>query len=70
MTYNRVREVYDQRWNKVIEEVIQIDSSPLYIFDPVYFSSTVSANLTVPEGPAAGIAFAGMADQDGQEEHK
>ena len=55
MTYNRVKDVYDQKWNKVLEAVIQKESNP--------------PNLTVPEGPAKRIAFAGMADQEGQGEH-
>ena len=29
-----------------------------------------SANLTVPEGPAEGMVFVGMADQEEQGEHK
>ena len=53
-----------------MEAVIQNEDNPLYIANPVYFPSTESANLTVPEGPAEGIAFAGMADKEGQGEHK
>ena len=30
-TYNRVKEVYDQGWNKVMEAVIQNEANPLYI---------------------------------------
>ena len=45
------------------------ESNPLYIVGPIYFPSTGRANLTTLEGSAEGIAFVGMADQEGQEEH-
>ena len=50
--------------------VIQNEFYPLYIVDPIYFPSIESANLTTPEGTAEEIAFGGMADQEGHEEHK
>ena len=37
-----------------METVIQSEANPLYIVDPVYFSSTENANLTVLEGLAEG----------------
>ena len=66
LTYNRVKQVYHQGWNKNMETVIKNEANPLYIVVPVYFPFTENANLTEPEGPAEGIAFAGMADQEGQ----
>ena len=62
--------MYDEKWNKIMEAVIQNESNPLYIVDPVYFPAVESANVTVQEGPAEGIAFVGMADQEGEGEHK
>ena len=64
MTFNRKKVVYDDKWNKIMEAVIQNEANPLYIVDPVYFPATESANATVPEGSVGGIAFAGMADQE------
>ena len=69
MTYNRVKTVYDQKWNTIMEAIVQNESNPLYIVDPVYFPAVKSVNLTVSEGPAGGIAFAGMADHEGEREH-
>ena len=71
MMYNRVKDVFDEKWNKVKVAVIQNESNPLYIVDPVYFPAVENTNLTVSEGPAKGIVFAKMADHEGQgEEHK
>ena len=69
MAYNRVKEGYNQ-WNKLMEAVIQNEANPLYIANPIYVPSTEAANQTIPEGAAEGIAFAGMAHYEGQEEHK
>ena len=44
MTYNHVKEVYDHRWNKVMETVIQNEANPLCVVDPVYFPSTENVN--------------------------
>ena len=52
MTYNRVKVVYDEKWNKVMEAVKQNEFDSLYIVDPVYFLAIESVNVTVPEGPA------------------
>ena len=56
MTFNSVKEIYYQGWNKVMVAVIQNESNPLYIVDPIYiyFPSIESANLTTPEGLAMG----------------
>ena len=70
MTYNRVKAVYDQKWNKVTEAVRQHEANPLYIVDPIYFPVTERENQTIREGPDEVIAFAGMLDQEGQGEHK
>ena len=48
--------------------VILNEFNPLYIVDPIYYPAVESAHLTVPEGPAEGIAFAGMVDEEGQGE--
>ena len=67
MTFNWVKEVYDQGWNKIIA-VIKNEANPLYIVDPVYYPSAEIANLSESEGHVEGIAFAGMADHESQEE--
>ena len=66
MTFDRVKEVYEKRWNKIIETVIQNDARPLYIVDPIYFPITESAHVAEADGQAEGTASAGMADQEGQ----
>ena len=66
MTYNRVKDVFDEKWNKVMVAIIQNESNPLYIVDPVYFPAVENAKLIVSEGPVQGIVFAGMADHEGQ----
>ena len=70
MTYNRVKDVYDEKWNKIMVAVIQNDRNPLYIVDPSNFPAAESANLTDMEGEADETAFAGMADQEEHEEKK
>ena len=66
MTYNRVKEVYEG--TRLWRHSFKMRLTPYILL--IRSTFTESANLTEPEGPAEGIAFAGMADQEGQGEHK
>ena len=68
MTYNRVKDIFDEKWNKIMVAVIQNDKNPLYIVNPSNFPVMESANITALEGLTDGLAFAGMADQEEKED--
>ena len=50
-----------------MEAVIKNDAQPLYIVDTIYFPISESANATEADSLVEETAFAGMTDQEGQE---
>ena len=53
-----------------MEAVIKNEAQPLYIVDSIYSPTTESDHLTKSGDPIDAIAFPGMADPEGQREHK
>ena len=62
--FYRVKEIYDKRYNKVMEFLIQNNAQPLYIADPDFFYITESTHTC--EVLVDATWFDGMADQDEQ----
>ena len=54
MTYNRVKDVFNKKWNKMMVTVIQNETNPLYIVDPIYFPVVEKENLTASKDQQRG----------------
>ena len=66
MTFDRVKQIYDKQWNKIMEAAIQKDAQPLYIADLAYSPTTESGQLSEVVGQAKETAFGGLVDQEDQ----
>ena len=66
VTFDRVKKIYDKRWSKIMEAVIQNDGQPLYIVDSAYFPITESAQVSEVVDQVEETALAGMADKKDQ----
>ena len=62
MTFDRLKEVYENNRNKIMQGNIQNDAQPLYIVDPVNFPITASAKVSEAEDQFELTSFARMAD--------